>query len=71
MRRFSRPTPPGAYLAIVVVLFGQRDDQLNSGFTWMKVHINHRLRTKGRIPNACVGGFDDQVMSLEIRGIGS
>ena len=35
--------PPGGYLAtmlwVVVVLFGQHDDQLKSGRPWMKVHI--------------------------------
>ena len=37
----------------------------------MEVHINHCQPTKGRAPNACVGGFGDQAMSLEVRGIGS
>jgi hypothetical protein len=37
----------------------------------MEVHINHWLPTKGRVPNACVGGFGDQAMSLKVRGIES
>ena len=30
----------------------------------MEVHINHWLLTKGRVPNACVGGFGDQAILL-------
>ena len=37
----------------------------------MEVHINHWLPTKGRVLNACVGGFGDQAMSLKARGIES
>ena len=49
-------------LRVVVVLFWQHD-QLKSGLSWMQVHINHWLPTKGRVQNACVGRFDDQVMT--------
>jgi hypothetical protein len=34
----------------------------------MEVYINYWLPTKGRVLNACVGGFHDQAMSLKVRG---
>ena len=37
----------------------------------MEVHINHWLPTKGRVPNAWIGGFGDQAMSLEVCSIES
>ena len=49
----------------------QHDDQLKSGLPWMEVHLSHWLPTKGRVPNACVGGFGDLAMSLKVRGFGS
>ena len=58
-------------LRVVVVLFWQHDDQLKSGLPWMEVLINHWLPTNGRVLNACVGGFGDQAMSLEVRGVRS
>ena len=33
--------------------------------------IKHWLPTKGRVPNACVRGFGDQTMSLEVHNIES
>jgi hypothetical protein len=60
---------PENLLRVVVVLFWQHNDQLKSGLPWMKVHINHWLLTKGRVLNACVRGFGDQAMSLEVRGM--
>ena len=35
----------------------------------MKVHVKHWLPTNGRFLNACVGGFSDQAMTLEVHGI--
>jgi hypothetical protein len=37
----------------------------------MEAHIDHWLLTKGRVPNACVGEFGDQAMSLKVRGFES
>ena len=54
-------------LWVVIVLLRQRDDQLKIGWKGLS---NHWLPTKGRGPNACVKGFDNQAMSLEI-GMGS
>ena len=58
-------------LRVVVMLFWQHDDLLKSELSWMEVHINHQLPNKGKVLNACVRGFGDQAMSLEVRGIGS
>ena len=61
----------GILLQVVVVLSWQHDDQLKSGLIWIEVHINHWLLTKGKISNACIRGFGDQAMSLEVRNIES
>ena len=61
----------GNLLPFVIVLSWQHYDQLKSGLSWMEVHINHWLPTKGKIPNACIGGFGDHAMNLEVRGIES
>ena len=68
MGEAALPTDPtrsilGNLLRVVVVLFWQHDDQLKSGLPWMEVHINRWLPTKGRVANACVGGFGDQAMA--------
>ena len=72
VRQLSPPTPPEAYLAtmlrVAIVLLWQHDDQRVDSHEW-KSAPNHWLPTKRRVPNAYVGVFDDQVMSLEVRAI--
>ena len=74
MGETALPTDPtwnilGTLLWGVVVLSWQHNDQLKSRIPWMEIYINHWLPIKRRIPNACVGRFGDQAMSLEICGI--
>lgn len=58
---------PRAYLAtmfhVVVLLFGQHEDQLRSGLPWMKSTSSQWIRTNERVPNACVEGL---VYGLEV-----
>ena len=74
MDEAALPTNPprsilGNLLRVIIMLFWQHNDQLKSGLPWMEIHINHSLPTKGTVHNACVKGFGDQAMSLEVRNI--
>ena len=40
-------------------------DSRLDGHEW-KSATNHWLPTKERVPNACLGGFGNQAMSLEV-----
>ena len=42
------------------MLLQQYDDDLKNG------SLNYWLSTKGRVPNACVGRFVNQAMSLKV-----
>ena len=55
----------------IVELFAQHNEQVKSELLCIEVHIEYWLLNKGRVSNACVGGFGDQTMSLEVGNIES
>ena len=67
--------PPGAYLGtmvwVVVMLFGQHQDQLKMEFYGWKATSSHWIHANGRILKTFVRGFNDPTLDLVVWRIGS